>query len=217
MLTVSVFTSPGHRLSTWVLSRFGTVNQIGWGIVTRNMSNPRVRKIPWRRKWQPTPVLLPGKSHGQRSLVGYHLWDCKRVRHGLVTKQQHGGVTWTCQEEAKSKMKDRTGSDARLVLSAQSWGEQQSWWWGFPCLMGLIGGIRIQGVNLKKQWWRKLRGPWSTRTEEVWTASFWWWGATGLGHNAGRLWAWSPHGLVSTKILHAWKRWLKFFKEREES
>ena len=30
-----------------------------------------VRKIPWRRKWQSTPVLLPGKSHGQRSLVGY--------------------------------------------------------------------------------------------------------------------------------------------------
>ena len=28
-------------------------------------------KVPWRRKWQPTPVLLPGKSHGQRSLVGY--------------------------------------------------------------------------------------------------------------------------------------------------
>ena len=28
-------------------------------------------KIPWRRKWQPTPVLLPGKFHGQRSLVNY--------------------------------------------------------------------------------------------------------------------------------------------------
>ena len=33
--------------------------------------DPWVRKIPWRRKWQPTPVFLPGKSHGQRSLVGY--------------------------------------------------------------------------------------------------------------------------------------------------
>ena len=33
--------------------------------------DPWVRKIPWRRKWQTTPVLLPGKSHGQRSLVGY--------------------------------------------------------------------------------------------------------------------------------------------------
>jgi len=39
--------------------------------------NPWIRKIPWRRKWQPTPVLLPGKSHGQRSLVGYSPWDLK--------------------------------------------------------------------------------------------------------------------------------------------
>ena len=30
----------------------------------------------WRRKWQPTPVFLPGESHGQRSLVGCHLWGC---------------------------------------------------------------------------------------------------------------------------------------------
>ena len=37
------------------------------------------RKIPWRRKWQPTPVLLPGKSHGQRSLVGYSPWGCKEL------------------------------------------------------------------------------------------------------------------------------------------
>ena len=39
--------------------------------------NPWVRKIPWRRKWQSTPVFLPGKSHGQRSLVGYSPWVCK--------------------------------------------------------------------------------------------------------------------------------------------
>ena len=32
--------------------------------------DPCVRKIPWRRAWQPTPVFLPGESHGQRSLVG---------------------------------------------------------------------------------------------------------------------------------------------------
>ena len=39
--------------------------------------DPSVRKIPWRRKWQPTPVFLPGESHGQRSLVGYSPWDRK--------------------------------------------------------------------------------------------------------------------------------------------
>ena len=36
-----------------------------------------VRKTPWRRKWQPASVFLPGKSHGQRSLVGYSLWGHK--------------------------------------------------------------------------------------------------------------------------------------------
>ena len=36
--------------------------------------DPRVGKIPWRREWQPTPEFLPGKSHGQRSLVGYNPW-----------------------------------------------------------------------------------------------------------------------------------------------
>ena len=32
---------------------------------------PWVGKIPWRKKWQPTPVFLPEKSHGQRNLAGY--------------------------------------------------------------------------------------------------------------------------------------------------
>ena len=39
--------------------------------------NPWVGKIPWRWKWQPTPVFLPGKSHGQRSLAGYSPWGRK--------------------------------------------------------------------------------------------------------------------------------------------
>ena len=41
--------------------------------------NPWIGKIPWRRKWQPTPVFLSGKSHGQRSLAGYSLWG-PRIR-----------------------------------------------------------------------------------------------------------------------------------------
>ena len=40
-----------------------------------------VGKILWKRKWQPTQVVLSGKSHGQRSLVGYSPQGCKRVRH----------------------------------------------------------------------------------------------------------------------------------------
>ena len=37
--------------------------------------SPWVRKIPWRRNWQPTPVFLPGESHGQRSLVAFSPGD----------------------------------------------------------------------------------------------------------------------------------------------
>ena len=37
--------------------------------------NPWIGKIPWRRKWQATPVFLPGKPHGQRNLVGYSPWS----------------------------------------------------------------------------------------------------------------------------------------------
>ena len=39
--------------------------------------NPWVRNKPRRREWLPTPVVLPGKSHEQRSLVGYSPWGCK--------------------------------------------------------------------------------------------------------------------------------------------
>ena len=40
-------------------------------------SIPGAGRSPWRKAWQPTPVFLPGESHGQRSLVGYSPWGCK--------------------------------------------------------------------------------------------------------------------------------------------
>ena len=48
----------------------------------------QVGKIPWRKKWQPTQIFLPGKSHGQRGLVGYSLSGSQNFRHNLVAKQQ---------------------------------------------------------------------------------------------------------------------------------
>ena len=51
--------------------------------------NPWIRKIPWRRKWQPTPLLLPGKFHGRRSLVGYSPWGRKELD---TTEQLHLNV-----------------------------------------------------------------------------------------------------------------------------
>ena len=52
-----------------------------WGIHGQQRKDfhplPCCFQIPWRREWQPTPVFLSGKSHGQRSLVGYSLWGWK--------------------------------------------------------------------------------------------------------------------------------------------
>ena len=56
--------------------------------------NPWVRMTPWRRKWQPIPVFLPGQPHGQRSLVGYSPWSCESVGRDLVIKQQQQSPSW---------------------------------------------------------------------------------------------------------------------------
>ena len=48
-------------------------------------SDPWVRKIPWRREWQLTAVFLPGKSHGQRSMVGYTAHGVAKSGHEWVT------------------------------------------------------------------------------------------------------------------------------------
>ena len=45
-------------------------------------------EIPWRRKWQHTPIFLPEKFYGQKNMVGYGPWGHKGVRHDLATKQQ---------------------------------------------------------------------------------------------------------------------------------
>ena len=58
--------------------------------------DPWVGQIPWRRKWQPTPVLLPGKSHGQRSLAGCGPWVAKsrtQLRDFTFTFR---GLKWGC-------------------------------------------------------------------------------------------------------------------------
>ena len=59
---------PSYDFSDFPGGSDGKIVYLQWG---RPGFDSWVRKIPWRRKWQPTPVLLPGKSHGWRSLVGY--------------------------------------------------------------------------------------------------------------------------------------------------
>ena len=59
------------------------------------MFNFWVRKTLWSRKWQPTPVFLPGKVHGKRSLIGYSPWGHKesdRIEQTCVMIE--GKVCW---------------------------------------------------------------------------------------------------------------------------
>ena len=83
----------------------------------RSMFDPWVRKFPWRAKWQPTLVFLPGESYGQRSLVGYSPWGCKEsgmteqvtlslslaeVPKRIVGKVRKGTVMCGSEKEAQS-------------------------------------------------------------------------------------------------------------------
>ena len=75
--------------------------------------DPWIRKIPWRREWQPTPVFLPGKSRGQKNLVSYSPWGHKRGGHDLVSKQQQrgqGSRMVRCVVE-KNEAKDKEGPE----------------------------------------------------------------------------------------------------------
>ena len=67
----------------------------GKASVKRRGFDSWIGKIPWRRAWQPTPVFLPGESHGHRSLAGYSPWGSKEsdlteaTNHGKLTNHVH--------------------------------------------------------------------------------------------------------------------------------
>ena len=74
------FPKTGGGLHHWLSDKESTYQ------ARRCVFNPQSGKIPWRRKWQPIPVFLPGKFHGQngqRSLAGYSPWGLKRAGYDL--------------------------------------------------------------------------------------------------------------------------------------
>ena len=112
----------------------------------RHEFDPWVGKILWRRKWQPTPVFLSGKSHG---LAGYSLWGCKRVRHGLATtqQQQFQAVTRCLNRSASAKMIPwGQVSPAELPISILS--PTDFWCEGWPTLLSLrLSTSLLQGSS----------------------------------------------------------------------
>ena len=82
--------------------------------------NPWVGKTPCRRKWQPTPVFLPGKPHGQRSLAVHSPWGRRRVRHDLATKQQPPQMWW-CDMISQNPDKMRVRNVPRTRCELPPW------------------------------------------------------------------------------------------------
>ena len=69
------------------------------------------QKIPWRRKWQTTPVFLPEKFYRQRILAGYSPWGCKELDTTEVTEHAHTHLRieerHTCEEDIKNSDMER--------------------------------------------------------------------------------------------------------------
>ena len=87
-----------------------------------------VRKIPWRREWQPTPVFLPGEFHGQRSLVGYSSWSHK----------ESDMTEWLTQTTKSYDLRRHTILSSLFLwytfkncLSTMSWVIKKAWNHGF--------------------------------------------------------------------------------------
>ena len=110
------------------------------------------KKDPWRRKWWPTPVFLPRKSHGWGSLAGYSPWGRKRFGHSLTTNDNH-----------KFWVGDRNSSFPRKmtlvhVCSRQFVRVYASWSWCFTADLGL------------GEWTQKGEGP---PGPQLWSGKKW--------------------------------------------
>ena len=136
-----------------------------------------VRKIPWGTKWQSTLVFLPGKSRGQRSVIGYTPCGRKRIRHDLVTKQQqkaprHGffalSIYWKPQVLITASYLDSLPQDFFLVC-AFHW--KRPWCWE---------GLGAGGEGDDRVWdgWMESLIRWTW----VWvnSGSWWWTGRPGV-------------------------------------
>ena len=137
--------------------------------------NPWVRKIPWRRQWHATPVLLPGKSHGWRSLVGCSPWghtesdtteqlhfhfSLSRIGGGngnplqcsCLENPRDGGAWWAAVygvAQSWTRLKQLSSSSSRPVAHQVPLSvefSRQEYWSGLPFL--LQGIFLTQGLNL---------------------------------------------------------------------
>ena len=99
----------------------------------RHQFDPWVERIYWRRKWQPLPVFLPGKSHGQRSLEGYIVFGVAKSRTWLsnwtLTSKGSNWVNhaYIMRPSWNPKRKEFGFWRASGVVNLGIWGEWHAW------------------------------------------------------------------------------------------
>ena len=79
------------------ISHFSSCSEFELSAISEKQESCTTLALPnWRRQWHPTPVLLPGKSHGQRSLVGCSPWGLEELD---MTEQLHFYFSLSCTGE----------------------------------------------------------------------------------------------------------------------
>ena len=123
--------------------------------------NSWVGKIPWRRKWQPTPVFLPGEPQGQRSLAGYSPWGCK-VGHNWVTEYSRNTVNYEeiLRESASVEIVSMFSSEMRKHLEEKLHVDSTSTPFGsaFSALMALQVLAALHSEHQLSRLWHALSG-----------------------------------------------------------
>ena len=137
--------------SPWSCKELDVTERLWASLVAQMVKNlparfdPWVRKIPRRREWLPTPVFLPGESHGQRSLAGYSPWGCtKSDRTERLTLFFHElKMYWHCPGTPFH------GNDSPSTRD----------WKGFHLALILSGSLSVSsGPQLAWPSWRTCRG-----------------------------------------------------------
>ena len=131
----------------------------------RHRFSPWVGKIAWRRAWQPTPVFLPGESHGQRSLDGYTVHGVASAdRKGLMMQQgwccsiswslvRISGCAWSSRGGGVLRAEKQTLPPSHLNTSTSK--HAPPWGWG-----GVCGGspqtAEFKPEMTKNKTWKQL-------------------------------------------------------------
>ena len=102
------------------------------GLQCLHLDTPLFKPDTWRRQWQPTPVLLPGKSHGWRGLVGYSPWSCEESD---TAEQLHFHFSLSCAGE---------GNGNPLQCSYLENPRNGGAWWA------AVYGVAQSGTRLKR-------------------------------------------------------------------